>query len=244
MVWLVTSSPHMEKAVVGIPAFPCAHRRMSACGLLWYDKGFANWLTVTMERERISFSKWHDIYPFLSKYPSLGTRKTLLSWLQNGLYLVHRRRHNMTGPGLPKSASSDWSQLWLAETTELRHPPALFKRWDNTSGAFTMLGLCPTASFMPGVLKSNTDQTHPGPWIFWDLAPSMWLTMESRGDCTQLLHVTWWLIRLNHLHHLTYHYHHYQSVTSASWLHVVSHCSSMKCGNDSMALIDLVLCTE
>lgn len=43
-----------------------------------------------------------------------------------------------------------------------------------------------------GVLKSNTDQTHPGPWI-WDLAPSMWLTMESRGNCAQLLHMIWWV---------------------------------------------------
>lgn len=169
MVWLVSSLPHMEKAVVGIPAFPCAHRRMSACGLLWYDKGFANWLTVTMERERISFGKWHDIYPFLSKYPSLGTRKTLLSWLQNDPYLVHRRRHNMIGPGLPKSASSDWSQLWLAETIELRHPPARFKLSGNTSGAFTMLELCPTASFTQGCLKK---QHRPNPsWSLNFLRP-------------------------------------------------------------------------
>ena len=79
VVWLVTSLPHMEKAVVRIPAFPCALRRMSACGLLWCDKRVANWLTVALERERISFSKWHRIYPFISKYHSLVSRKTLSS---------------------------------------------------------------------------------------------------------------------------------------------------------------------
>lgn len=187
---------------MGILAFLCTLRGVSACGLCWWQRVC---LTAMLERERISFSKWHHIYQFL---------------------------HN-------------WSQLWLAETPEVCHLPDLLRLSDNTSGAFTVPALYPTASCTPGCLK---EQHRPNPSCFflisWDPVTSTWLTMEKRDDCAQVLHATWWVTRINHLNHLTYHYHHYQLVTSASWLPLVSPLSSIRHGRGSMALMDLVLCPE
>lgn len=147
----------------------------------------------------------------------------------------------MTGPGMPKLASYDWSQMWLAKTPELS--PALFRLSGNTGGAFTMLGLYPTVSCTPRCLKEQYRPNSCWSLNFLRLFPHPhdwpWKTEVTVSSCSMWLGE--WVVRL---HHLTYHYHRYQSVTSANWLLLVSHLRSIKWGRDSMALIDLILCTK
>lgn len=121
---------------MGILAFLCALRGVSARELYWWQRVC---LTAMLERERISFSKWHHIYQFL---------------------------HN-------------WSQLWLAETPEVCHPLDLLRLSNNTSGAFTVPALYPTASCTPGCLK---EQHRPNPsCFFFNFLRSLHIHMTDHG---------------------------------------------------------------
>lgn len=156
-----------------------------------------------------------DTISILSKYQSLENRKPLLSWLENRPCLVHRRRNNMTGPGITKSASSDWPQWWSIETPELHHSPALFRLSDITGGAFTMLGLRPVTSFTPWCLKNQLRPNSSWSLNFW--TPDS-MHVADHGDYAQLLPVTWWVSNKTEAPASPNLLLSPVSVTSASWL--------------------------